>query len=132
MAYYLNYTENVVLRQLIFRVAFPHVSTLSFESTLGGLSTIMSLAFREFVLELGKLPSQFNRSSSEHWGYWDEVDKLFEERFAKRGDFRVVIRTGKLYDRETFQTHAKENFLLLTRRGCIRFETSHSIDQHWR
>jgi hypothetical protein len=129
---YLSLKKNPVLRQLTFRVAFPWVPALLLDSTLSALSTITSLVFCEFILELGKLPSQFSLPSSEHWGNWSEVDRLFENQFAGRGDFRVTIRTGKLYDRETFQAHAKENFPLLARRGCIRFETSHSIDQYWR
>jgi len=95
-------------------------------------STITSPVFSEFVLELGKLPSQFSRSSWEHWGHWGHVDKFFGERFAGRGDLNLIVRTGKLYDRETFQMHAQERFPLLAEKGCIRFETSHSIDGYWR
>lgn len=124
--------ENITLRRLTFCVAFPRVSILSSDLTFEALSTITSLVFCEFVLELGKLPSLFSRPSSEHWGDWEEIDRLLEERFAKRKNFRLIIKTGKLYDRETFQAHARESFPLLARRGCIRFETSHSIDQYWR
>lgn len=114
-------------------MAFPHLSILSPTLGLRALSTITSPVFCEFVLELGKLPSQFSRPSFEHWGHWqDGIDKLFEKRFAERGDFRLIIRTGKLYDREMFQAHARESFPLLARRDCIRFETSHSIDRYWR
>lgn len=110
---------------------FPLVPALSFELSLGALSTITSPIFSEFVFELGKLPFLLTRPTWELWGHWVEIDQLFEERFAERGEFRLVIRTGKLYDRETFETFAKENFPLLARRGCVSFETSHSLDQHW-
>ena len=50
----------------------------------------------------------------------------------KREDFKLIIRTGKLYDRETFEAHAKETFPLSAQRGFIRFETSYSIERHWR
>lgn len=92
----------------------------------------MSPVFSEFVLELGKLPSQFSRPSWDHWGRWYIIDRYLEEIFAEHGDFSLIVRTGKLYDRETFQTHAQERFPLLAERGCIRFETSYSIDGYWR
>ena len=129
---YLDYAENVVLRRLTFRVPFSHVHALPVKLIATTVPTIASLLFREFVLELGKLPSQFTQSSSKHWGPWDMIDSFFDEKFAERADFKVIIRTGKLYDRETFQTHAKERFPLLAGRGWIRFETSYSIDQYWR
>jgi len=129
---YLDYAKNVVLRRLTFRLPFSHVPALPVKLTVTTIPTLSSLLFREFVLELGKLPSQFTRSSSTYWGLWDKIDRFFDEKFAERTDFRVVIRTGKLYDRETFQTHVKERFPLSARRGRIHFETSYSIDQHWR
>ncbi|KAF9645152.1 hypothetical protein BDM02DRAFT_693138 [Thelephora ganbajun] len=96
------------------------------------LSTITSSVFCEFVLEFGKLPPYFNRPSLEHWGHWDKIDRFLEERFGERRDFRLIIRTGKLYNWETFQRHAKKRFPLLTRRGRVLFETSHSIEEYWR
>lgn len=129
---YLNFSGSMVLRRLTFRVPFPELSVLSLEVILRALSTIVSPAFSEFTLELGKLPSQFSRHPSEHWGRWNEIDKLFGGQLGERGDFRLIVRTGKLYDRETFRVHAQESFPLLARRGCIRFETSHSIDEYWR
>ena len=129
---YLDYAENAVLHRLTFRVPFSHVPALPVKLTATTFPTITSLLFREFVLELGKLPSQFTQSSSKHWGPWDKIDRFFDEKFAEGADFKVVIRTGKLYDRETFQTHAKERFPLSARRGWIKFETSYSIDQYWR
>ena len=127
---YFDLTANVALHQLTLRVAFPNLLLLPPE--LEVLSTVSPPTFREFVLELGKLPSHFSCPSWQHWGDWDDIDKLFAERFAEREDFRLVIRTGKLYDRETLQRHAKERFPLLAERGCIRFETSHLVDQYWR
>lgn len=129
---YFIYRGNRVLRRLTFRLAFPHMSVIPFKLALGALSTIRSPNFCEFVLELGKVPSQFIQSSSEHWGYWGNIDRFFEERWTEREDFRLIIRTGKLYDRETFEAHAKETFPLSARRGFIRFETSYSIEKHWR
>ena len=99
---------------------------------LKAFSTITSPVFSEFVLELGKLPSQFDWPSREYWGHWDHIDRLLRERFAERGGFNLIVRTGKLYDRETFQAHAQERFPMLAERGCVRFETSHSIDDYWR
>lgn len=129
---YLDYTENVVLRRLTFRVPFSNVPALPAKLIATTVPTITSLLFCEFVLELGKLPSQFTQSSSKHWGPWGEIDSFFDEKFAERADFKVIIRTGKLYDRKTFQAHAKERFPMLEGRGRIQFETSYSIDQYWR
>jgi len=129
---YFIYGWNRVLRRLTFRLAFPHMSVLPFKLAFGALSTIRSPDFCEFVLELGKVPSRLILPSSEYWGYWGKVDRFFEEWWTKHQDFRLVIRTGKLYDRETFETHAKETFPLSARRGFVRFETSYSIERHWR
>jgi len=129
---YFSYWGNRVLRRLTFRMAFLHMSSLPFKFVRGALSTISSPDFREFVLEFGKIPSHFTQPSSEHWGHWATIDRFFQERWAERGDFKLIIRTGKLYDRETFEAYAKETFPLSARRGCIQFETSHSIDRYWR
>jgi len=129
---YFIYSGNRVLRRLTFRLAFLHMSVLPFKLAIGALSTITSPDFCEFVLELGKVPSHFVQPSSEHWGYWGNIDRFFEERWTKREDFRLIIRTGKLYDRKTFEAHAKETFPLSASRGLIRFETSYSIERHWR
>ena len=93
------------------------------------LSTITSPAFCEFALELSGFPSHFTQPSSVYWGDWGDINQLLEERFAMSGDFRIIITTGKLYDRETFRRHAEEIFPLLASRGCIRFETSFLIDK---
>ena len=129
---YFIYSENRVLRRLTFRLAFSHMSVLPFKLALGALSTIKSPDFCEFVLELGKVPSQFIETPSEYWGYWGNIDRFFEEQWTRREDFRLIIRTGKLYDRETFEAHAEETFPLSASRGFLRFETSYSIERHWR
>ena len=126
---HLSYTENRVLRQLTLRTPFPQVPILSLELTPRTLSTITSPIFSKFVLELGKknfLPNSL--------GFLGNIGaagtrstSLFEDRFAlERDEFRLVIRTGKPYDRGggTFQTHAKASFPFPARRGCVLFETS--------
>lgn len=78
------------------------------------------------MLELGNPAYLFNGSSSEDRGHWGEADKFLEEKFSKRGDFKVVIRTSGRYDPSIFRTYAKEEFPLMTSRGCIHFEASHT------
>jgi len=95
------------------------------------LSTITSLALSEFVIELGVPPFKFTQPSLVHWGNWDEVDKLFEGFLSRCPDFKLVIRTGRLYDRDEFQAQTRERFSLMARRGCIQFETSLTVDRYW-
>ena len=116
----LGFTENAVLRRLTLRIPFPDVLVSPPSPLLSALSTITSPAFCEFVLEL---PPQVNRLGSNDWDDWKEVDHYFEERFSTHKDFRVIIRTGKFHDQETFQMHTKEIFPLLASRGFIHFET---------
>ena len=120
---YLTFREITALRRLTLRTASTPASGLAFGFL--PISTITSPVFRELVLELDGLSSRFDGPSPAYWGRWEEIDRLVEQRFAKHGDFRLVIRTGELSDQETFQRHTKENFPLLAGRGCIHFETSY-------
>ena len=70
-------------------------------------------------------------SNDMSWGHWAEVDEFLHERFAKHGDFRLIIKTGSRYALDAFQRHAKEGFPLLASKGCIHFETSQLIDKYW-
>ena len=110
-------------------MAFRQLPILKIDALLGLLSTITSLVFREFVLELG--PSRFHTPSWEHWGCWTQIDGLLERQFARYGSFRLVVRTEKLRDMENFEYHTKEAFPSLARRGRVHFETSDSIENHW-
>lgn len=86
------------------------------------VSTIASTTFCEFVLELGKIPHRFGRVFSGRRGYWRVIDRIFEGKFANHEDFRLIVRTGKLFDQETFQRRTRKAFPLLASRGCIHFE----------
>jgi hypothetical protein len=110
----------------------PQVFIFQRDLLLTALTTITSPVFCEFVLELGGLSPHLNRRYSMHWGPWHKIDEFLEDRFAKRRDFRLTIRTGEPGDKEGFQRHARETFLLLESRGCVHFETSNSIEKHWR
>ena len=125
---YIVFTGITGLRRFTFRVPFTDMTVLDHDALLRALSTITSPVFSEFVLELGGLPTHFHGPSSKYRGRWKEIGELLENQFALHGDFRLNIRTGKLYDRETFQGHAKEIFPLLASKGCIQFEMSYSID----
>ena len=102
------------------------------ETLATSLSTITSLAFSEFVLELSAVPSGFAQPSLKLWGNWDEIDMLFEGFLCSSPDFKLVIRTDRLYDRDNFQAQAKERFRLMAGRDRIRFETSLAVDKYWR
>lgn len=85
-------------------------------------SSIKSPFFCEFVLELIALPPQFGARSLDEWGRWKEVDKFLDEKFCRRGRFRVIIRTDKPYGQAICERYAKGGFPLLVGRGCIHFE----------
>lgn len=118
-----------ILRRLIIRVLFTRVSGITFGSL--PISTIASPAFSEFVLELGGLSSHLNGLPPEYWGPWASIDGFLKERFANRGEFKLIIRTGKLADPETFQKHTKKKFQSLASRGCIHFEMTPLIEKYW-
>lgn len=109
-------------------MTFSGESGLTFVSHL--VSTITSPFFSELVLELAGPPSHFGGLSAEYLGRWVSTDAFLEEQFAKGGDFKLIVRTGELHDRNTFQKHAKDNFPLLASRGCIHFETSHCLEKY--
>jgi hypothetical protein len=111
-----------VLHRLTLRMSCHQMESFKPDTLLGVLSTVTSPVFHEFVLELDGFPSWFDEASPMHRDRWEGIDELLEERFAERGDFMVIIRTGGSYYPETFQRHAKESFPLLARRGCIYFE----------
>ena len=125
---YIIFTRITGLRRFTFRIPFTDMTILDHDALLRALSTITSLVLSEFMLELGGLPTHFHGPSSNYWGRWKEIGELLENQFASHRDFRVNVRTGKLYDQETFQGHAKEIFPLLASKGCIQFEMSYSID----
>ena len=93
------------------------------------LSTIASPALSEFVLELGSPPSGF---ALVLWGNWDEIDKLLNGFLDRYPDFKLVIRTGELYNREGFKAQVREIFPLMAGRDGIQFETwAITVDEHW-
>jgi hypothetical protein len=117
----LRLVELTVLRRLTLRMTFTQVSTF-IPNTLQTALAITPPLFRKLVLEIDGLPCP-----SEHWGHWGGTDYFLERRFAKHGDFRLIVRTSVLDDPETFQEHVKGAFPLLTRRGCVHFVMSSSI-----
>lgn len=120
---YLTFKELTRLRRLTLRTFYTPASGLAFGFL--SVSTITSPLFHEFVLELNALSSRFDGPSPAYWGRWEEIDRLFEERFGQHGGFRLVIRTAELRDQDAFQRHAEGSFPLLAARGCIHFEKTH-------
>jgi hypothetical protein len=92
--------------------------------TFPPILTISSPVFSEFVLELGIL-SAF--PSWEHQDYWEGIDGFLEQRYAKHGGFKLIIRQCESHFWDTLQTDVKEAFPLLESRGCIRFDIPQSL-----
>ena len=96
------------------------------------LSTITSLAFSEFILDVGsslfesaRVPLDAYRQQS-----WDQVDRLLDGFLDRCPDFKMVIRADAQRNQDEFRTQAKERFPLIAGRDCIRFETSLAIDEY--
>lgn len=125
---HLRFRKNVSLHSIVIRAPFSLLSVLNLNLTFAcvGLFNDTSLTLSEFVLELSGLPSEFTRKV---WGCWDKVDKTFESFLRFRPEFQVVIRTGRVYDRDQFEAQAKERFPLMTKRGRIQFEISPTVDK---
>ncbi|KAF9781756.1 hypothetical protein BJ322DRAFT_1111680 [Thelephora terrestris] len=116
-----------IIRRLTYRMPFHQAIVNGPELIYGVIFTITSPVFCEFVLEMSTLPSLFDTPSLEVLGYWGKTDGLLEERFAKHGHFRLIIRMGKHRGLKDFQQHIRGAFPLLEKRGCIHFQISHSI-----
>ena len=119
--------ELVVLHCLTIHLEFSRVAILNRDPFLMVLSTIISPVFHELVLELAGHSSHSNRLPSGFWGHWKGIDDLLEEQFAKHGHFMLVVRMGGLDDQKAFQRHVKDTFPFLAGRGCVHFETFHSV-----
>ena len=124
---YIVFTGITGLRWFTFRIPFTDMTILDHDALLRALSTVTSPVFSE-VNRTWWTPHSFPQTILEVLGRWKEIGELLENQFALHRDFRVNIRTGKLYDRETFQGHAREILPLLASKGRIQFETSYSID----
>jgi hypothetical protein len=107
------------------------MSASDVEALLNVLSKIASPSFHELVFELHSHSPSFSSLPLEGEDQWGGVDKFLEERFSGRKDFRVVIRSSESRDSLTLESYARENFPLMTIRGCIHSETW-KIDERWR
>lgn len=123
----LRFTEATILHQLTLCMSFNILFVLDIDILLGVISTITSPVFRELVVELGAHLSQFGGASLQDMECWREVDKLLEEEFSSRGDFRLTNRTRELQNEAAFQRHARKCFLLLSKGGSVHFEAGHRL-----
>ena len=121
---YLTFEKMAVLRRLTYCMMFHQLFIIPGCNTLllGTLSTIASLIFREFVLELGGPASHPQGWSQESRGLWRNVDNIFAEEFVRHGGFRLIIRTSDLSHWEDLRGRAGWGFPLLTGSGCIYCE----------
>ena len=117
------FTEATVLRRITLHlVACNCVFRYKRETLVGALSTITSPFFCELVFEVSGLLPRHDAPYSMFWGIWKDIDEFLVDHFAERGHFRLIVRTGEVRDRETFQKRARRSFPLLAERGCVCFE----------
>ena len=83
------------------------------------------------MLELVSPPPRFIQLAFVLWGDWLNINRLFRSFLLWRPDFRLVIRTGTLSDRDEFEAHVQETFPLMAERELIQFETSLALDKYW-
>ena len=124
-----RFYKNTSLRSIVIRTPFFNLPVLNLKPSRANLLSDASLSRSEFVLELSGLPSEFTQPSRTLWGNWDEIDKMFEKFLGSRPEFKVVIRTGRLYNRDKFQAQARERFPLIAGRDRLRFETCLVVDR---
>ena len=121
------FTEFTVLRRFTIRLRFLNLHGFNRRALFAALSTITSPVFCELELEICVLPSRFTKPSWVYWSGWEEVAEFLEELFGAREDFKLIVTTGKLHDRETFHRHVNEIFPSWADRGRIHFKISDSI-----
>ena len=114
----------------MLRAQFSGLPPLAIESFWKRLSIITFPALYTFVLELVSPPPRFDQQPLDLWGDWDDIDRLFRSFLLWRPDFRLVIRTGTLSDRDEFEARV-ETFPLMAERELIQFETSLALDKYW-
>ena len=100
------------------------------KSFRGSLSTITSLALSWFVLELGRPLLRSTHPSLKLCEDWEKIDKLSRRFLYRCPDFRFIIRTGELYNRDEFQAQAKERLPLIVG-GAVHSETPLAVDKYW-
>lgn len=122
-AHLLRLTKMSALRQLTIHVPWYLEVTTGLNFIIGMLSTITSSTFSKFVLKFG---SSLRLFSPEVLGYrnrWQEADIVLG-RFAKRGEFKLVVGMSSHFQRTSLQRDIKQMFPLLMLRGCIHFEVT--------
>lgn len=116
----------MALRRLTCRMPTQQAIIVEPDALIRLLSTIMSPIFCEFVLDLklevNELPTYYTLPPSEDWSRWVQIDKFLEDRFAKNGPFKVIVRTNKPHNRVIFQSQIRRGFPLLARRKCVHSE----------
>ena len=84
------------------------------------------------MLELGRASFEFTWLPPSLWGDWGKIDRLLSGFLDRCPDFKLVIRTGNLYNyRDEFRSQAKKMFHLMAERNRIQFETSSAVDEYW-
>ena len=116
-----------VLRRLTLLAGFLSGRPDLDHSSLVTLSTIVSPVFCELVLVLNGSPAEIQSMGAS--GLWGDFDKFFEERFARHGDFRLIILISRYHSEGwgDLQREVERDFPLLADRGCIYLETSYPV-----
>lgn len=128
--WHLEFTKLKVLRRLTLRTPLHDALSVLPRNIPGPLSTIESPLFCELALELVTVPVFPDEQDWLHWDQCRKMDKFLDERFADGGCFKLIIRTYWRRNTKVFQSHAKQGFPLLVRRGCIRFDSSLLLGEH--
>lgn len=118
----LNLANVTNLYSLTLRVDFGAIR-YPLEVLYQTLHTITSPFFSEFVLEVECIIGTLGPASRAWtwWGWWTELDKMFEKLDAERG-FRVVIRAEKVDGDLNFIAQAMDRLPLINARGRLVFE----------
>ena len=109
----------------MIRTPFSNLYKLAATPLWKSLSTITSTALSEFVLDLSGSPSEFTLPALEInlWGDWSGIDEILGGFLDRCCDFKLVVRTGTLSDRDGFQAQAEKMFPLMAWMSRIEFET---------
>ena len=126
----LHFRENRSLRSITLRIPFSCLPELAASSLWTSLSTITSLAFCKFVLELGGAPFGFFLPPRDIWGNWNKIDKLFSCFLDRHPGFELVIKVRLPPRSVCFKGQVREIFPSMAGREGIRFETF-LADEYW-
>ena len=116
--------------RIIIGTPFFNLPVLNLKHSHANLLSDTSLSLSEFAPELSGLPSDLTQPSRKLWGNWDGICAMFKNFLCSRPEFKAVIRTGRLYNRNKFHwAKARERFPSTVGRDRLQFETCLVVDR---